>query len=179
MQKNYGDETNRLYRRERLAVTWNGGWDNGDDRQQLGAVRAHPQLAYSAKAWRAVRKGIVNEQAAQDFADTDLADVMLHSEVNLPIDFLVNQNADAGHRVEPAADEGLDRLLATPRQLAGTHSGGAIDGASATDRSPYSSAEIFSLFAENNMELTDSTMRDAGAALRSPHVSSATTGARR
>jgi ferric enterobactin receptor len=26
------------------------------------------------------------------------------------------------------------------------------------DRSPYSSAEIFSLFAENNMELTDSTM---------------------
>lgn len=26
------------------------------------------------------------------------------------------------------------------------------------DRSPYSSAEIFSLFAENNMEITDSTM---------------------
>lgn len=26
------------------------------------------------------------------------------------------------------------------------------------DRSPYTSAEIFSLFAENNMELTDSTM---------------------
>ncbi len=35
---------------------------------------------------------------------------------------------------------------------------GAIDGVSATDRSPYSSAEIFSLFTEDNMALTDSTM---------------------
>ncbi|MBN0495507.1 TonB-dependent receptor, partial [Pseudomonas aeruginosa] len=32
------------------------------------------------------------------------------------------------------------------------------DGVSATGRSPYSSAEIFSLFTEDNMALTDSTM---------------------
>ncbi|SAD22369.1 ferrienterobactin receptor [Enterobacter cloacae] len=38
-----------------------------------------------------------------------------------------------------------------------TQQGGTIPGMS-NDRSPYTSAEIFSLFAENNMELTDSTM---------------------
>ena len=35
---------------------------------------------------------------------------------------------------------------------------GTIDGVSATGRSPYSSAEIFSLFTEDNMALTDSIM---------------------
>lgn len=30
------------------------------------------------------------------FTDTDLADVMLHSEINLPIDFIVNQNLTLG-----------------------------------------------------------------------------------
>ncbi|MFR6579824.1 MAG: siderophore enterobactin receptor FepA, partial [Klebsiella pneumoniae] len=37
-------------------------------------------------------------------------------------------------------------------------SGGEIPGYDSTGRSPYSQAEIFSLFAENNMELTDTTM---------------------
>ncbi|VDR29042.1 Enterobactin outer-membrane receptor [Raoultella terrigena] len=39
-----------------------------------------------------------------------------------------------------------------------TFMGGDIPGASSTNRSPYSQAEIFSLFAEDNVELTDSTM---------------------
>ncbi|NGH41269.1 TonB-dependent receptor, partial [Escherichia coli] len=37
-------------------------------------------------------------------------------------------------------------------------SGGEIPGYDSTGRSPYSQAEIFSLFAENNMELNDTTM---------------------
>ena len=28
VKKNYGKETNRIYR-QNFAVTWNGGWDNG------------------------------------------------------------------------------------------------------------------------------------------------------
>lgn len=50
-----------------------------------------------------------------------------------------------------------------------TFMGGDIPGSSSTDRSPYSKAEIFSLFAENNMELTDSTMLTPG--LRFDHHS--------
>ncbi|MFP1463491.1 hypothetical protein ACLB1E_29455 [Escherichia coli] len=49
---------------------------------------------------------------------------------------------------------------------------------SATDRSPYSKAEIFSLFAENNMELTDSTIVTPGC-VSIITVLSAITGARR
>ncbi len=39
-----------------------------------------------------------------------------------------------------------------------TFMGGDIPGSTSTGRSPYSQAEIFSLFAEDNIELTDSTM---------------------
>lgn len=39
-----------------------------------------------------------------------------------------------------------------------TFMGGDIDGYDSTGRSPYSKAEIFSLFAEDNVELTDTTM---------------------
>lgn len=53
-------------------------------------------------------------------------------------------------------------------QLANLY-GGNIPGYSSTNRSPYSKAEIFSLFAENNMELTDSTMLTPG--LRFDHHS--------
>ncbi|XPE61320.1 hypothetical protein ACNKHT_03305 [Shigella flexneri] len=53
-------------------------------------------------------------------------------------------------------------LSSNTQALTGANTGGAIDGVSATDRSPYSKAEIFSLFAENNMELTDSTIVTPG-----------------
>ena len=69
-------------------------------------------------------------------------------------------------------------LSSNTQALTGTNTGGAIDGVSATDRSPYSKAEIFSLFAENNMELTDSTIVTPGC-VSIITVLSAITGARR
>jgi outer membrane receptor for ferrienterochelin and colicin len=53
--------------------------------------------------------------------------------------------------VEPAADEGSG--LQYPGAVGRRNS-----GYDSTGRSPYSQAEIFSLFAEDNMELTDTTM---------------------
>lgn len=75
---------------------------------------------------------------------------MLHSEINLPIDFLVNQNLTLG-------TEWNQQRMKDSTSFSQTQQGGTIPGLS-NDRSPYTSAEIFSLFAENNMELTDSTM---------------------
>jgi ferric enterobactin receptor len=111
-------------------------------------------------------EGKFNEKAAQDFVDIDLDDVMLHSEVNLPIDFLVNQTLTLGTEWN---QQRMKDLSSNTQALTGTNTGGAIDGVSATDRSPYSKAEIFSLFAENNMELTDSTIVTPG--LRFDHHS--------
>ena len=91
---------------------------------------------------------------------------MLHSEVNLPIDFLVNQTLTLGTEWN---QQRMKDLSSNTQALTGTNTGGAIDGVSTTDRSPYSKAEIFSLFAENNMELTDSTIVTPG--LRFDHHS--------
>ncbi|VDZ09412.1 Outer membrane receptor for ferrienterochelin and colicins [Escherichia coli] len=121
-------------------------------------------------------EGKFNEKATQDFVDIDLDDVMLHSEVNLPIDFLVNQTLTLGTEWN---QQRMKDLSSNTQALTGTNTGGAIDGVSTTDRSPYSKAEIFSLFAENNMELTDQHHRNAGAAFRFITVLSAITGARR
>ncbi len=62
------------------------------DHQQLGAVRAHPQLAQRRRPGRGYR-GIFN---SNQFSDIDLSDVMLHSEVSIPFDYLVNQNLTLG-----------------------------------------------------------------------------------
>lgn len=93
-------------------------------------------------------EGIFN---SNQFSDIDLADVMLHSEVNIPLDLVFNQNLTLG------SEWNQQRMkdLASNTQ---TFMGGDIDGYDSTGRSPYSKAEIFSLFAEDNVELTDTTM---------------------
>lgn len=76
---------------------------------------------------------------------------MLHSEVSIPFDYLVNQNLTLG-------SEWNQQRMKDNASNTQALSGGEIPGYDSTGRSPYSQAEIFSLFAENNMELTDTTM---------------------
>ncbi|MGT3087336.1 TonB-dependent receptor domain-containing protein, partial [Salmonella enterica] len=99
---------------------------------------------------------------SQKYVDADLNDVMLHSEISIPLDLLVNQNLTLGTEWN---QQRMKDMLSNSQ----TFMGGNIPGYSSTDRSPYSKAEIFSLFAENNMELTDSTMLTPG--LRFDHHS--------
>lgn len=79
-------------------------------------------------------EGIFN---SNQFSDIDLADVMLHSEVNIPLDLVFNQNLTLG------SEWNQQRMkdLASNTQ---TFMGGNIDGYDSTGRSPYSKAEIFS-----------------------------------
>jgi len=160
----YGDETNRLYR-QNYALTWNGGWDNGVTTSNWVQYE-HTRNSRIPEGLAGGTEGKFNEKATQDFVDIDLDDVMLHSEVNLPIDFLVNQTLTLGTEWN---QQRMKDLSSNTQALTGTNTGGAIDGVSTTDRSPYSKAEIFSLFAENNMELTDSTIVTPG--LRFDHHS--------
>ncbi|WP_172695929.1 TonB-dependent receptor domain-containing protein, partial [Escherichia coli] len=68
-----------------------------------------------------------------------------------PFDYLVNQNLTLGS----VWNQQRMKDNASNTQ---TLSDGSIPGYDSTGRSLYSQAEIFSLFAENNMELTDTTM---------------------
>ncbi|WLI78923.1 TonB-dependent siderophore receptor [Kosakonia sp. H02] len=145
VRENYGKETNRLYR-QNYSVTWNGGWDNG--------VTTSNWIQYERTRNSRLGEGLAGGTEglfnSNKFTDIDLSDVMLHNEVNLPLELLVNQTLTLG------TEWNQQRMkdLASNTQ---TFQGGAIEGVSSTNRSPYSSADIYSVFAEDNMELTDST----------------------
>ncbi|HEF8881545.1 TPA: siderophore enterobactin receptor FepA [Klebsiella pneumoniae] len=146
VKENYGKETNRLYRNT-YSVTWNGAWDNGVTTSNW-AQYERTRNSRKGEGLAGGTEGIFN---SNQFTDIDLADVMLHSEVSIPFDYLVNQNLTLG-------SEWNQQRMKDNASNTQALSGGEIPGYDCTGRSPYSQAEIFSLFAENNMELTDTTM---------------------
>jgi ferric enterobactin receptor len=151
VKKNYGKETNRLYR-QNYALTWNGGWDNGVTTTTY-AQYEHTRNTRNNEGLAGGTEGIFSDE---NFSNIDLADVLLHSEVNLPLDLLVNQTLTLGSEWN---QQRMKDLASNTQSLT---EGGTLAGVNPTNRSPYSQAEIFSLFAENNMELTDSTMLTPG-----------------
>ncbi|MDF2623616.1 MAG: TonB-dependent siderophore receptor, partial [Kosakonia cowanii] len=132
---------------QNYSVTWNGGWDNGITTSNWIQYE-HTRNSRLGEGLAGGLEGLFN---SNKFTDIDLSDVMLHNEVNLPLDLLVNQTLTLG------TEWNQQRMkdLASNTQA---FQGGAISGLSSTNRSPYSSADIYSIFAEDNMELTDSTM---------------------
>jgi ferric enterobactin receptor len=146
VKENYGKETNRLYR-QNYALTWNGGWDNGIT-SSTWAQYEHTRNSRKGEGLAGGTEGIFN---SDKFVDIDLSDVLLHSEINLPIDFVFNQTLTLG-------TEWNQQKMKDMGSNTQTFMGGPIPGYSSTNRSPYSQAEIFSLFAEDNIEVTDSTM---------------------
>ncbi|MGG8289826.1 siderophore enterobactin receptor FepA [Klebsiella sp. 141130] len=146
VKENYGKETNRLYRNT-YSVTWNGGWDNGVTTSNW-AQYEHTRNSRKGEGLAGGTEGIFS---SNQFTDIDLSDMMLHSEVNIPFDLWVNQNLTLGSEWN---QQRMKDNASNTQEL----SGGEIPGYDSTGRSPYSKAEIFSLFAENNMEVTDTTM---------------------
>nr|WP_159464294.1 TonB-dependent siderophore receptor [Scandinavium goeteborgense] len=146
VKENYGKETNRLYR-QNYSLTWNGGWDNGIT-TSTWAQYEHTRNSRKGEGLAGGTEGIFN---SDKFVDIDLDDVLLHSEINLPIDFVFNQTLTLG-------TEWNQQRMKDMASNTQTFMGGTIPGYSSTNRSPYSQAEIFSLFAEDNIEVTDTTM---------------------
>ncbi|WP_437608591.1 TonB-dependent siderophore receptor [Erwinia sp. V71] len=146
VQENYGKETNRMYR-QNFAITWEGAWDNGVSTKNF----VQYENTRNSRMNEGLAGGVEGIFSNDNFSDIQLDDVLMHSEVSIPFELLVNQTATLG--VEWNQQRMKDSVSNTQTLASGT-----IDGVSSTGRSPYSSAEIFSLFAEDNMELTDSTM---------------------
>jgi len=146
VKENYGKETNRLYR-QNYSLTWNGGWDNGIT-TSTWAQYEHTRNSRKGEGLAGGTEGIFN---SDKFVDIDLDDVLLHSEINLPVDFVFNQTLTLG-------TEWNQQRMKDMASNTQTFMGGPLPGVSSTNRSPYSQAEIFSLFAEDNIEVTDTTM---------------------
>ena len=161
VKKYYGKETNRLYR-QNYSLTWNGGWENG----VTSTTYAQYEHTRNSRLGEGLAGGLEGLFNSEKFTDIDLSDVLLHSEVNVPFDLLVNQTLTVGTEWN---QQRMKDMASNTQALTGANTGGAIPGYDATGRSPYAKAEIFSLFAEDNMELTDSTMLTPG--LRFDHHS--------
>jgi len=153
----YGKETNRIYR-QTYALTYRGAWENG--------VSTTHYVQYEKTTNSRMNEGLAGGTegifADDSFKDTHLGNVLAHSEVSIPFDLGVPQTATLGTEWnQQKMKDGSSNTQAL--------SGGTIAGIDSSGRSPYSSAQIFSLFAEDNIELTDSTMLVPG--LRFDHHS--------
>lgn len=157
VKSKYGDETNRLYR-QNFSVKWTGAWDNG--------ISTNTYAQYENTRNTRLNEGLAGGTegifANSNFNTIQLDDVLLHSEISVPFEWLVNQTATFG-------TEWNQQRMKDPSSTTQAASYGSIPGIATTGRTPYSQAEIFSLFAEDNIELTDSTMLTPG--LRFDHHS--------
>ena len=73
-------------------MTWNGGWDSGLTTSNWVQYE-HTRNSRMNEGLAGGTEGIFS---SDKFSDIDLSDVLLHSEVNMPIDFVVNQNLTLG-----------------------------------------------------------------------------------
>ena len=145
VKDNYGKVTNRIYRQS-YGLTWNGGWDNG--------VTTNNWVQYQRTRNSRIDEGLAGGTegifSSDRFVDIRADDLMLHGDISLPFDYIVNQNVTLGSEFN---HQTMKDLASNTQAL----SGGNIPGYNSAGRSPYANANIFSLFAEDNMALTDST----------------------
>lgn len=144
---NYGKETNVLYR-QTLSLKHTGAWDNG--------VSTTNYIQYERTRNKRLNEGLAGgtegifSPTNLGYSTIDLSDVNAHTEVNIPLDFYFQQTATFGA-------EWNHQTMKDPISDTQTAQGGAVAGITSTGRSPYASADIYSLFTEDNIDVTDST----------------------
>lgn len=148
----YGKETNRMYR-QTYALTHRGLWDNG--------VSAINYVQYERTRNSRMNEGLAGgtegifDSSNRGFSTTQLDSLLLHSDVSIPFNLGVSQTATVGA-------EWNEQKMKDPSSFTQTTAGGSVPCIADANRSPYTSAQITSLFAEDNIELTDSTMLTPG-----------------
>ena len=153
VQSNYGKETNRIYR-ETFGLNHRGAWDNG--------VSTNNYVQFERTRNTRLNEGLAGgtegifDTKNEGFGTTKLDDFLAHSEVSVPFELGVTQTATLG------TEWNQQRMKDGSSIAQSLTEGGALPSVDSDSRSPYSSAHIFSLFAEDNIELTDSTMLTPG-----------------
>ncbi|KSH27518.1 siderophore enterobactin receptor PfeA [Pseudomonas aeruginosa] len=147
-----GHETNRMYR-ETYSVTHRGEWDFGSSLAYLQYEKTRNSRINEGLAGGT--EGIFDPNNAGFYTAT-LRDLTAHGEVNLPLHLGYEQTLTLG-------SEWTEQKLDDPSSnTQNTEEGGSIPGLAGKNRSSSSSARIFSLFAEDNIELMPGTMLTPG-----------------
>ena len=153
VKKLLGHETNVLYR-ETYAVTHRGDWE-------LGTSLAY--LQYEKTRNSRISEGLAGGTegifSSSNFNTTVLRDLTAHGEVSLPLYAGVDQVLTVG-------TEWVEQQLDDPSSNGQTTTaGGNVAGLAGTNRSSSSSARIFSVFVEDNIELRPGTRLTPGLRL--------------
>ncbi len=160
VKKYYGKETNIIYR-QTLSLKYTGAWDNGITTSNYIQF----EKTRNTRLNEGLSGGIEGMFSSTDegFSTINLNDTNLHSDVNIPLDLWVNQTLTFG------AEMNHQTMKDPTSNTMTTTSGGAVDGVSGSGRSEYSSADIYGVYTEDNIDLTDSTRLTPG--LRFNHQS--------
>lgn len=146
-----GRETNRMVRKA-YTLTHKGRFDFGTSLSYL---------QYGQTDNSRIQEGLVGGTEGMFLAGTPpfltsrLKDTTLHSEVSLPIRGALNQMLTVGV-------EGSQQKLSDPNSNTVATTFGAIPGVASTGRSADSSASTFSVFVEDNIELSPRTILTPG-----------------
>ncbi|QHQ18480.1 TonB-dependent siderophore receptor [Pectobacterium parmentieri] len=143
----YGQETNRMYR-QKYAITHRGYWDSG--------ISTLSYLQYeatrNARIFEPLAGGPAGRPTGNYQSTIKLDAYTAHSEVNVPFEAWFSQTATIGM-------EWVEQKMHDPSSnTQPTTEAGSVGSIADTHRSENISARIASVFAEDNIELTDSTM---------------------
>ncbi|UCZ85078.1 TonB-dependent siderophore receptor [Pseudomonas sp. L5B5] len=152
-----GHETNRTYR-ETYSLTHRGEWDFGSSMAYLQYEKTRNSRINEGLAGGT--EGIFSDA---NFYTSVLRDLTAHGELNLPLHAGFEQTLTLG------SEWSQQKLDDPSSNTQDTKEAGAIPGLASGNRSSQSSAQIFSLFAEDNIELAPGTMLTPG--LRFDHHS--------
>lgn len=158
----YGKETNVLYR-ETFALRHKGQWEDGKGTESY----LHYEQTRNTRMNEGLAGGTEGLFSDSGFSTARLNSLTAHSEVTLPFTFVRPQSATFG------AEWNHQHLRDASSMAQTTSEGGAISGLSSRGRSPDTSADLFSLFTEDNIALTPTTRLTPG--LRMDHHSTAGT----
>ncbi|WP_412548126.1 TonB-dependent siderophore receptor [Pseudomonas sp. PDM22] len=145
-----GHETNRMYR-ENYSITHRGEWDFGSSMAYLQYEKTR-----NSRINEGLAGGTEGIFSNTDFYTATLRDLTAHGEVNLPLHAWRDQTLTLG-------SEWVQQKLDDPSANTQTTSeGGSVPGLTSSNRDTTSQAQIFSLFAEDNIELMPGTMLTPG-----------------
>lgn len=145
-----GHETNRMYR-ESFSVTHRGDWNFGTSLAYLQYEKTR-----NTRINEGLAGGTEGIFANTDFYTATLRDLTAHGEVSVPLHWGLDQTLTLG-------SEWVEQKLDDPSaNTQSTSEGGGVSGLASSGRDTGSSARIFSLFVEDNIELQPGTMLTPG-----------------
>ena len=145
-----GHETNILYR-ENYAITHRGEWDFGTSLAYLQYAKTR-----NSRISEGLAGGTEGIFSSNHFTTNALRDLTAHGEVNLPLNWGVEQMLTLG-------TEWVEQRLDDPSANVQTvTAGGAVPGIASSNRSTDSESRIASVFVEDNLEMFPGTRLTPG-----------------